>query len=144
MSYLQLSLLDFEFAVSNEEIAAESECPPLSVTLPTLMPSRSAAKKHPGRNQLPTHLARVEKIVACTEAQCLCGMCGAVTKVISYEETEVRDVRPAEYFVTVIKREKRACSQCARNGVQTAAPVVHIADKSIFSDASLVDFVMKK
>ena len=42
------------------------------------------------------------------------------------------------------KREKRACIQCARNGVQMAAPVVRIADKSIFSDALLIDFVMKK
>ena len=144
LSDLQLSLLDFEPAVSDEEIAAESARPPLPVVPPTLTPSRSAAKKHPGRNQLPTHLARVEKIVACTEAQCLCGSCGATTKVIGYEETEVLDVRPAEYFVTVIKREKRACSQCARHGVQTAALLVRIADKSIFSDALLIDFVMKK
>ena len=63
---------------------------------------------------------------------------------IGYEECEVLDVKPAEYFVTMIKREKRACTQCMNNGVQTAATPTRIAAKSIFSDAVLIDFVVKK
>ncbi len=38
----------------------------------------------------------------CTPEQCNCGKCGKQTTVIGYEETEVLDVRPAEYFVRVI------------------------------------------
>jgi transposase len=53
------------------------------------------------------------EIVACAAEQCTCGQCGQQTQLIGYEQTEVLDVRPAEYFVTVIKREKRACQQCA-------------------------------
>jgi hypothetical protein len=32
----------------------------------------------------------------------------------------VLDVKPAEYFVQVTKREKRACKQCEEQGVSTA------------------------
>ena len=150
LSDLQLSLLDLEPAVSAEEIAAEGERPPLADadegqsnnTATTSM--KSARRKHSGRNKLPERLKRVEQIVVCTPAQCKCRKCSAETRVIGYEETEVLDVRPAEYFVTVIKREKRACAKCTTSGVQTAAPLVRIADKSVFSDALLIDFVVKK
>jgi len=123
LSDLQLSLLDFEPAVSSEEIAAESKRPPLTASEENFVSLSAKAKqrKHPGRNKLPAHLPRVEKIIACTAQECLCGKCGATTKVIGYEECEVLDVKPAEYFVTVIKREKRARAQCMNNGVQTAA-----------------------
>ena len=77
-------------------------------------------RKHPGRQELPSHLERVEQVVACTPEQCDCGKCGKQTTVIGYEETEVLDVRPAVYFVRVIKREKRACRSCEKQGVQTA------------------------
>ena len=121
LSDLQLSLLDFEPAVSSEEIAAESERPPLTASEENLLSlsAKSKQRKHPGRNKLPAHLPRIEKIIVCTAQECLCGKCGATTKVIGYEECEVLDVKPAEYFVTMIKREKRACTQCMNNGVQT-------------------------
>ena len=67
-------------------------------------------RKHPGRQTLPADLPRVEKIIACTAEQCVCEKCGAETKVIGYDESEVLNVKPAEYYVEVIKREKRACS----------------------------------
>jgi transposase len=51
----------------------------------------------------------VEKIIACTAEQCVCGKCGAETKVLGYDESEVLNVKPAEYYVEVIQREKRAC-----------------------------------
>lgn len=147
LSDMQLELLDLEPAVASDEIAAESERPPLTNTdqnTTATTSAKPARAKHPGRNQLPAHLSRVEKIIACTPAQCVCGKCGHETKVIGYEEAEVLDVKPAEYFITVIKREKRACAQCPQRGVATAAPVERIAPKSIFSDAVLIDFVVKK
>src|ERR1700729_4373844 len=71
----------------------------------TNRPSRQTSRKprldakHPGRQKLPSHLARVEQEVPCTGGQCQCTQCGARTQVIGYQETEVLDVRPAEYFV---------------------------------------------
>jgi transposase len=129
LSDLQLQLLDLEPGVSSEEIEAESEREPI--------PARTSAqirRQHPGRQTLPAHLERVEQIVACTAEQCTCGQCGKETTVIGYEETEVLDVRPAEYFVTVIQREKRACKGCEELGVQTADVPEPIVPKSLLSD----------
>ncbi|WP_420239839.1 hypothetical protein ACOBR2_09835 [Telmatobacter bradus] len=38
---------------------------------------------------------------------------------VGKDKTEVPDVKPAEFLVSVIKREKRACAKCRKNGVQT-------------------------
>jgi hypothetical protein len=106
LSDLQPQLLDLEPGVLSEEVEAESEREPLKA--PPLQDNTSSSKprrKHPDRQELPSHLKRVEQIIACTPEQCCCGKCGKQTTVIGYEETEVLDVRPAEYFVRVIKRD---------------------------------------
>ena len=54
------------------------------------------------------------------------------------------DVKPAEYFVRVIKREKRACKQCEEQGVRTAAAVERIAPKSLLSDNVIIDLLVNK
>jgi transposase len=147
LSDLQLELLELEPGVSSEEVAAESEREPLtaqSENTPQEHHKTKPRRKHPGRQTLPAHLPRVEKIVACTAEQCRCGQCGKTTTVIGYEETEVLDVKPAEYFVTVIKREKRACKSCSEQGVQTAASPERILPKSLFSDQVIIDFVVAK
>jgi transposase len=139
LSDLQLQLLDLEPGVSSEEIEAESEREPI--------PARTSAqirRQHPGRQTLPAHLERVEQIVACTAEQYTCGQCGKETTVIGYEETEVLDVRPAEYFVTVIQREKHACKGCEERGVQTAAVPERIVPKSLLSDQVILDLVVRK
>ena len=101
-------------------------------------------RKHPWRQALPVHLERLYHIVACTAEQGACGQCGHETQVIGYEQTEVLDVRPAEYFVTVIKREKRACRQCEEQGVRIAAAAERIAAKSLLSDRVIIDLVVAK
>ena len=75
---------------------------------------------------------------------CQCGKCGGATKVIGYEESEVLAMKPVEYFVRVIKREKRVCVSCVAEGVTTAAAPERIAPKSIFSDEVIIDFVVNK
>src|SRR5208282_3808372 len=138
LSSLQLELLEQEPGVSREEVVAESErqAPP-----PVTEPKK---RKHPGRQTLPANLPRVERVIACTPAQCVCGNCGAETAVIGYEVSEVLDVKPAEYFVQVTKREKRACKTCPEQGV-TAAPLpVRIIDKSLVSDRIIIDTVVCK
>ena len=140
LSNLQLELLDLEPGVSNAEVAAESE----REALPSSSQEKKKRRKHPGRQTLPADLPRVEKIIACTPEQCKCGNCGADTKVIGYEESEVLDVKPAEYFVEVTKREKRACKQCEEQGVTTAAAPVRIIEKSLVSDRIIIDTMIRK
>jgi transposase len=147
LSDLQLELLDLEPGVSSEEVEAESEREPLTAPAGDKPQDQSKSKprrKHPGRNELPLHLKRVDQIVACTAEQCVCGQCGKQTSIIGYEEAEVLDVRPAEYFVRVIKREKRACKQCEEQGVQTAAVPERILPKSVLSDNVIVDLIVNK
>jgi transposase len=151
LSDLQLELLAGEPGVSSEEVAGEVERGPLpdasASTLPDNTPAAtpsSTRHKHPGRNELPSHLERVEKIIACAPEQCACGKCGKEKKVIGYERTEVLSMKPAEYYVTVLLREKRACAKCEECGVTTAAVLARIAPKSIFADETIIEFIIRK
>ena len=139
LSNLQLELLEFEPGVSNTEVAAESERNALPPT-----PEKKKRRKHPGRQTLPADLPRVERVIACTAEQCVCGNCGADTKVIGYEVSEVLDVKPAEYFVEVTKREKRACKKCEEQGVAMAPLPVRIIARSLVSDRIIVDTIVSK
>ena len=71
LSDAQLELLEVEPGVSVAEVAAQSQREPL-----TPRPAKPSARPHPGRQQLPAHLPRVERLIACTPEQCLCGQCG--------------------------------------------------------------------
>ena len=142
----QLELLDLEPAVSSEEVAGEVERGPLPDASASAQPDNtpaakasSARQKHPGRNEFPAHLDRVDKIIACAPEQCACGKCGKEKKVIGYERTEVLSMKPAEYYVTVLLREKRACAKCEEHGVTTAAVLARIAPKSIFADETIMN-----
>jgi transposase len=57
LSDAQLELLELEPGVSSAEVQAESERAQLKLPL-------KGAKKHPGRQELPAHLPRIEKIIA--------------------------------------------------------------------------------
>lgn len=147
LSDLQLELLDREPAVSSEEIESEAASGGLHEGKAKKSAERTPRRKnqqHPGRNELPAHLERIEEIVACAADQCRCGKCGAQTRVIGYEETEVLGMKPAVHFVRVIKREKRACAHCIEHGVATAAAPERIAPKSIFADETIVEFIIRK
>ncbi len=150
LSDLQLELLDLEPGVSGEEVEAESEREPLagsseSSDKPEVDSEKQQQKrKHPGRQTLPAHLARVEEIVACAPDQCLCGGCGKETSVIGYEESEVLDVKPAAYFVRAVKREKRACKRCEEQALVVAPVAERILDKSLVSDQIIIDTVVAK
>jgi len=151
LSDLQLELLADEPGVSSEEVAGEVERGPLPDASASSLPGNtsaakpsSARQKHPGRNEFPAHLERVEKIIACAPNQCACGKCGKEKKVIGYERTEVLSMKPAEYYVTVLLREKRACAKCEEHGVATAAVLARIAPKSIFADETIIEFILRK
>ena len=123
LSDAQLELLELEPGVSSTEVEAESERAQLKLPL-------KRVKKHPGRQELPAHLPRIEKLIACTPEQCVCGNCGKENSVIGYEKSEQLDVKPAEYFVVVTKREKRACKGCEEQGVECAPAPVRIIEKA--------------
>ena len=133
----QLELLELEPGVSRAEVEAESERAQLKLPL-------KAARKHPGRQELPAHLPRIEKIIACTPEQCVCGNCGKETTLIGYETAEQLDVKPAEYFVLVTKREKRACKDCEEQGVECAPAPARIVEKGLASDRVVIDTVVSK
>jgi transposase len=145
LSDMQLQLLDLEPAVSSDEIDSEAASGPLSEQEKAdEAEPQSKRKPHPGRNELPAHLERIEEIVACAAEQCMCGKCGRETQIIGYEETEMLGMKPAVHFVRVIKREKRACKSCTEQGVATARTPTRIAPKSIFADETIIDFIVRK
>jgi transposase len=144
LSDLQLELLELEPGVSEEEVEAESQREPLAAPPAEDKRERKPKREHPGRQKLPEHLKRVEKIISCAPAQCACSNCGEETAVIGYEESEVLDVRPAEYFVEVTKREKRACKRCEEQGVKVAPVAERIVPKSIFSDGMIINAIVAK
>jgi transposase len=143
LSDLQLQLLEEEPGVSRQEVAAESEREALP---PTKEEEKRQRRPHPGRQTLPANLPRVEKIIACTPEQCVCGKCGGETTVIGYETSEILKVKPAEYYVEVNKREKRACKQkqCEEQGVKAAPLPTRIIDKSLVSDEIIIDTIVSK
>jgi hypothetical protein len=101
LSNLQLELLEEEPGVSQAEVEAESERPPLNGESSEVVIQRKGnPKKHPGRQTLPAHLPRVEQVIACPAEQCRCGVCGQEKAIIGYEESEQLEVEPAKYFRT--------------------------------------------
>lgn len=135
----QLELLELEPGVSSLEVQAESQREPLPAPAP---PGKH--RKHPGRQELPAELPRVERVIACHPEQCTCPACGKPTVVIGYEVSEQLDVEPAKYFVVVTKREKRACKSCYEGGVAAAPLPTRIIDKSLVSDRVVIDTVVAK
>ena len=137
LSDAQLELLELEPGVSSAEVQAESE-------RPAVQPSTKTKRQHPGRQELPATLPRVERILKCTPEQCVCQGCGKETVVIGYEESSQLDVEPAKYFVLVSKREKRACKSCEEQGVVSAPLLPRIIEKCLVSDQIVIDTVVSK
>ena len=98
----QLELLELEPGVSSAEVAAESQRQQLELPL-------KQARKHPGRQQLPAELPRVEQIIACTADQCVCGKCG--------KETTVRPSVRGSCFATLRQSLRRTTRFCVKRAV---------------------------
>lgn len=139
LSDAQLELLDHEPGVSREEVAAEAARPPLGEA--GEKPKRER-RPHPGRQRLPEGLPRVPTVLACPPAAC--AGCGGEMKVIGFDVSERLDVKPAEYFVAVTQREKRACANCQAGGVAMAPLPATIIPKGIASDGVVIDTLIEK
>ena len=99
--------------------------------------------QHPGRQELPANLPRVERVLPCAPER-VCKRSGKETVVIGYEESSQLDVEPAKYFVLVTKREKRACRSCEELGVVSAPLPSRIIEKCLASDRIVIDTVISK
>jgi len=133
----QLELLDLEPGVSNVEVQAESQ----RERIPR---SRPSPRRHPGRQQLPAHLPRVERILHCTPEQDICGICGKDTVLIGYDESERLNVEPAKYYVEVTKREKKACVDHEDQGVMAAPLPAQIIEKGLASNQVVINTLVEK
>ena len=65
----QLQLLELEPGVSSAEVEAESQRGPLPPASSATAMNPKKSRKHPGRQELPADLPRVERVVACTAEQ---------------------------------------------------------------------------
>ena len=105
---------------------------------------KKPSRKHPGRQELPEYLPRVERVSACPADQRVCKKCGKEMIVIGYEQSCQLDVFPAKYFVLVTKREKRACKSCEEQGVVEAPLPSRIIEKSLAADSVVIDTIIHK
>jgi transposase len=137
LSQAQMQLFELAPVVSEMIEQAESEHAPVHR-------STRESHKHPGRQELPANLPRVERVLPCTPDQRVCKRCGKETVVIGYEESSQLDVEPAKYFVLVTKREKRACRSCEDLGVVSAPLPPRIIEKCLASDRILIDTIVCK
>ena len=137
LSDAQLELFELEAVVSEMIEHGESEHMPVRR-------STNRSCRHPGRQELPATLPRVERILPCTPDQRVCKSCGKETVVIGYEESSQLDLEPAKYFVLVTKREKRACRSCEELGVVSAPLPPRIIEKCLASDRIVIDTVISK
>jgi transposase len=137
----QLELLEAEPGISDAEVAEEAQREPVA---PIERENRKRRKQHPGRQTLPEHLPRVERVIACTPEQCICADCGKERIVIGYDESEQLDREPAKYFVVHTRREKRVCKTCVESTVVAPPLADAIIPKSLVSDGVVIDTVLNK
>lgn len=152
----QALLLDLEPGVQEAEVAAEAglEAADKSLAEAARLEAEQAsglnkskgrkakagkeryARVHPGRHELPAHLPRVEVILPCLEA--------GQGELVGYEVKEELVIKPAEFFVRVIKREKRVIEAGCRRTVATAASPGRIVDKGQLANETVVELVVRK
>jgi len=140
----QMSLLLEEVSLVAAEVEQEAERPEpeKQATLPRAKKPRNP--KHPGRQKLPEHLERREEIVPCCPQDCHCAKCGAERPVIGYETREELMVEPAQFWVKVVKREKRGSHCEEEQGVVTAPVPAQIVPKSKLSNQFIIEVLARK
>lgn len=143
LSPAQIPLLLGEISLTQTEVDQEAERP--EAQKQNLAP---AAKKprpnHPGRNVLPEHLERREEIIPCCPEDCRCSKCGEQRPIIGYETREELACQPAQFWVRVIKREKRGSHCQDEEGVVTASAPAQIVPKSKLSNEFIIEVLAQK
>lgn len=91
---------------------------------PTLR-ANQAKRRREGRGRLPSHLPRIEQVLAPEATACPC--CQGPLIEIGVDAAERLDVIPAQFRVLVTKRPKLACRACPGVVLQAPAPARLIA-----------------
>jgi transposase len=144
LSENQLSLLPLELIVATPEVEQEAGVPEKDKALTVIPQAKTPRNNHPGRATLPSHLERREEIIACHPKDCTCSTCGQDRPIIGYEVREELGCKPAEFFVRVIKREKRGSHCDPSQGVVVAAAPSQIVPKSKLSDQFVIEVLASK
>ena len=144
LSQNQLALLPLELIVSTPEVEREADLPEKDKVLASVPTAKAPRKSHPGRAAFPEHLERREEIIACHPKDCSCSVCGQARPIIGYEVREELACRPAEFFVRVIKREKRGSHCEPAQGVGVAPAPAQIVPKSKLSDELIIEVLAAK
>lgn len=143
LSSAQIQLLLGEISVTTAEI--EKEAQHAEAEEQKQQPkSKKARPNHPGRNVLPEHLERREEILPCCPQDCCCSQCGAERPVIGYETREELACTPVEFWVRVIKREKRGSHCLEEQGVVTAPAPEQIVPKGKLSNEFIIEVMARK
>jgi transposase len=143
LSPAQIPLLLQEISLTAGEVEQEAERPDSDKQAPRLK-ARKPRPNHPGREKLPEHLERRDEIIPCGPEDCRCSKCGAERPVIGYETREELAYEPAQFWVRVIKREKRGSHCQEEQGVVTAAVPAQIVPKSKLSNDFVIEVLAQK
>lgn len=144
LSEAQLALLPQELIVIPPEVEQEAGVPEEKKTPVKVPKAKTPRGPHPGRAPLPAHLERREEVIPCHPEECSCPVCGQARPIIGYEIREELDCRPAEFFVRVIKREKRGSPCHPEQGVTVASAPAQIVPKGKLSNAFIVEVLAAK
>lgn len=136
----QLELLEGEPGVSRAEVEKEIVLAEVDRTQASPKPRA----KHPGRREFPAHLERREIKIPCRPEECVCPQCRGEKTLVGYERSEELGIVPAQYFVKVTLREKRACPLHPEEGVACAPLPSKVIPKSKLSNEMIVDVLVKK
>jgi len=140
LSDAQLELLEGEPGVNRAEVETEIAQAEKDQAQTTPKPR----PRHPGRQEFPAHLERREIKIPCLPEDCVCPQCQGEKAIIGYERSQELGVIPAQYFVKVTLREKRACPLHPEEGVVCASLPSKIIPRSKLSDEMIVDVLVKK
>jgi transposase len=143
LSSAQVQLLLDEVSVTAGEVAQEAELPEAQKHNP-LPRAKQPRPNHPGRERLAEHLERRDEIIPCCPADCQCPKCGAERPVIGYETREELVCEPAQFWVRVIKREKRGSHCEEEQGVATAPAPAQIVPKGKLSNEFIIEVLVRK
>jgi len=143
LSSAQMPLLLEEISLTAGEVDTEAARPQEQKQAP-LPKAKAPRPNHPGREKLPGHLERRERIIACHPSDCRCEQCGAERPVIGYEVREQLQCEPAKFWVEVIKREKRGSHCLEEQGVVTAPAPAQIVPKGKLSNEFIVEVLAGK
>jgi transposase len=143
LSPAQTALLFQEASVSAGEVEQEASRPEPEKQAP-LPKAKKPRPNHPGRQNLPAHLERREEIIPCCPQDCHCAKCGAARPVIGYETREELACEPAQFWVRVIKREKRGSHCEEEQGVASGPVPAQIVPKGKLSNEFIIEALAQK